>query len=212
MIVYHKLIFVIFLQYYLKEKFKPITHYFIQMINTSMTISVKILNDKITEVSKSNTLLDMLMEFEKTLDELDLYAFKNWDKGEILEGPDIGRHYVNVKLLYPHKQMPDPEGAKRLIARDCLVKYSKDMLESPRRVKTFDDVEVGTRPDGSQRFTPKTESEPVWVVSIDMPRRYVDEFSAQHVEAKEDEYLDQEDTDSSAMVGQEQINQPLGGI
>ena len=182
------------------------------MINTSMTISVKILNDKITEVSKSNTLLDMLMEFEKTLDELDLYAFKNWDKGEILEGPEIGRHYVNVKLLYPHKQMPDPEGAKRLIARDCLVKYSKDMLESPRKVKTFDDVEVGTRPDGSQRFTPKTESEPVWVVSIDMPRRYVDEFSAQHVEAKEDEYLDQEDTDSSAMVGQEQINQPLGGI
>ena len=75
-----------------------------------------------------------------------------------------------------------------------------------------DDVEVGTRPDGSQRFTPKTESEPVWIVSIDMPRRYVDEFSAQHVEAKEDEYIDQEDTDSNAMVGQEQINQPLGGI
>ena len=32
------------------------------------------------------------------------------------------------------------------------------------------------------------------------------------VEAKEDEYIDQEDTDSNAMVGQEQINQPLGGI
>ena len=93
-----------------------------------MTISVKILNDKIVEVSKSNTLLDMLMEFEKTLDELDLYAFKNWDKGEILEGPEIGRHYVNVKLLYPHKQMPDPEGAKRLIARDCLVKYSNNVI------------------------------------------------------------------------------------
>lgn len=177
-----------------------------------MTISVKILNDKITEVSKSNTLLDMLMEFEKTLDELDMYAFKNWDKGEILEGPEIGRHYVNVKLLYPHKQMPDPAGAERLIARDCLVKYDKDMLETPRRVKDFADVEVGMRPDGSQRFTPKTDSEPVWIVSIDMPRRYVDEFSAQHVEAKEDEYIDQEDTDSQAQIGQEQINQPLGGI
>ena len=177
-----------------------------------MTISAKILNDNIKNISSSNTLLDMLLEFEKTLDGLDLYAFKNWMKGEILEGPTLGRHFVNVKLMYPYKEMPDPDGAKRLIARDCLVKYSKDMLESPRRVKTFDDVEVGTRPDGSQRFTPKTESEPVWVVSIDMPRRYVDEFSAQHVEAKEDEYLDQEDTDSSAMVGQEQINQPLGGI
>jgi hypothetical protein len=108
--------------------------------------------------------------------------------------------------------MPDPEGAKRLIARDCLVKFDKDTLESPRRVMDFADVEVGVRPDGSQRFTPKTDSESVWIVSIDMPRRYVDEFSAQHVEAKEDEYIDQEDTDSSAMVGQEQINQPLGGI
>ena len=174
-----------------------------------MTISVKILNDKITEVSKSNTLLDMLMEFEKTLDELDLYAFKNWDKGEVLEGPTLGRHYVNVKLIYPHKEMPDPDGAKRLIARDCLVKYDKDMLESPRRVKDFNDVEVGTRPDGSQRFTPKADSEPVWIVSIDMPRRYVDEFSAQHVEAKEDEFIDQEDTDSNAQVNQEQMNMGL---
>ena len=177
------------------------------MINSCMTISVKILNDKITEVSKSNTLLDMLMEFEKTLDELDLYAFKNWNKGEILEGPSIGRHYVNVKLLYPLKEMPDPEGAKRLIARDCLIKYSKDTLETPRKVENFNDVEISVRPDGGQRFTPKADSNPVWVVSIDMPRRYVDEFSAQHVEAKEDEYIDNEDTDSNAQVGQEQINQ-----
>jgi len=179
------------------------------MINSCMTISVKILNDKITEVSKSNTLLDMLMEFEKTLDELDMYAFKNWNKGEVLEGPTLGRHYVNVKLIYPHKEMPDPDGAKRLIARDCLVKYDKDMLETPRRVKDFADVEVGTRPDGSQRFTPKADSEPVWIVSIDMPRRYVDEFSAQHVEAKEDEFIDSEDTDSNAQVNQEQMNMGL---
>ena len=60
-----------------------------------MTISVKILNDKIEEVSKTNTLLDMLLEFEKTLDKIDLYAFKNWMKGEVLEGPTVGRHYVN---------------------------------------------------------------------------------------------------------------------
>ena len=112
------------------------------MINTNMTISVKILNDKIEEVSKSNTLLDMLMEFEKTLDELDMYAFKNWDQGEVLEGPTIGRHYVNVKLMYPKNKMPDPEGAKRLVARDCLVKYKKDSLESPRRIQTFDDVQT----------------------------------------------------------------------
>ena len=40
---------------------QPITTYFILLINSIvMTISVKILNDKIEEVSKTNTLLDML--------------------------------------------------------------------------------------------------------------------------------------------------------
>ena len=80
-----------------------------------MTISAKVLNDSIKEISDSNSLLDMLLEFEKTLDSLDLYAFKNWMKGEILEGPSLKRHYVNVKLIYPYKDMPDPDGAKRYL-------------------------------------------------------------------------------------------------
>ena len=58
------------------------------MINSCMTISVKILNDKIEEVSKSNTLLDMLMEFEKTLDE-----------GEDLTSSEIVEKLVE-KFLY----------------------------------------------------------------------------------------------------------------
>ena len=105
--------------------------------------------------------------------------------------------------------MPDPDGAKRLLARDCLIKYTKDTLESPKPIRTFDDVQVDVRPDGGQRFTPKVDSQPVWVVSIDMPRRYVDEFSAQHVEAQKDEYMDQEDQDSQAQVNQEEINQGM---
>ena len=40
-----------------------------------------------------------------------------------------------------------------------------------------------------------------------MPRRYVDEFSAEHVEAQEDEFIDNEDTGAEAQLGQEQINQ-----
>jgi len=95
-----------------------------------MTISVKLLNDHVKKISETNSLLDMLLEFEKTLDSLNLYAFKNWLKGEILEGPTLKRHYVNIKLLYPYKDMPDPDGAKRLIARDCLVEYKCVMILS----------------------------------------------------------------------------------
>lgn len=175
-----------------------------------MTISVKLLNDQIKKISETNSLLDMLLEFEKTLDSLNLYAFKNWLSGEVLEGPTLRRHYVNVKLLYPYKQMPDPEGAKRLIARDCLVEYKKDTLIKPVRVKTYDDVQVDIAPDGRSRYKAKTQSEPCWVVSIDMPRKYVDEFSSENVEVEEDQYVNMDD------LGKEnepavQNNMPMGG-
>ena len=177
-----------------------------------MTISAKILNDSIKVLSDNNSLLDMLLEFEKTLDGLDLYAFKNWQKGEVLEGPTLKRHYVNVKLLYPYKDMPDPEGAKRLMARDCLVDYKKDTLVTPRKVRTFDDVDVDIRPDGSQRYKAKTNSEPCWVVSIDMPRRYVDEFSSDVVEVDQDKYVDMEDVQLNNDNQATPINNNLGEL
>jgi hypothetical protein len=157
-----------------------------------MTIAVNILNDQIKKISETNTLLDMLLEFEKILEDVDLYAYTNWEKGEILEGPNLDRHYVTVKLLYPHKEMPDPYGAKRLLARDCLVKYHKDTLVTPTKVKSFDDVVAEISPDGITKHKAKTKSEPVWVVEIKMPRRYVDEFSTDVVEADEDSYVDTE--------------------
>lgn len=175
-----------------------------------MTISANILNDNIKVISENNSLLDMLMEFEKTLDSLDLYAFKNWQKGEVLEGPSLKRHYVNVKLMYPYKNMPDPDGAKRLMARDCLVKFNKDTLITPIKVKTFDDVEVDTRPNGQTRYKAKTKSEPVWVVSIDMPRRYVDEFSKDVVEIDSNKFVDMEDVKLDDENVAPQITQPEG--
>lgn len=169
-----------------------------------MTIAVKLLNDQIKKISETNTLLDMLLEFEKTLDGMDLYAFRNWDEGEVLEGPTLDRHYMTVKLMYPKKSMPDPSGAQRLIKRDMLVKYNEDTLIRPRKVRNFDDLTVETRPDGGTRFRTKTDSEPVWVVEIKMPRKYVDEFNADVVEMDEDSYVDVEDAGTDAQLQAEE--------
>ena len=138
-----------------------------------MTISAQLLNDSIKKISETNSLLDMLLEFEKVIDDADVYAYANWNKGEVLEGPDLGRHFCTVKLLYKGKDMPDPEGAKRLLALECLVKYKKDTLILPNKVRTFDDVEVDIRHDGSQRFKAKTTSQPCWVVEIKMPKALI---------------------------------------
>lgn len=168
-----------------------------------MTIAVKLLNDQIKKISETNTLLDMLMEFEKVLEDIDLYAYKNWDQGEVLEGPTLDRHYVTVKLMYPEKGMPDPQGAKRLLKRDCLVKYNKDELISPVKVKSFDDVTTEIRADGTTRHRAKTKTEPVWVVEIKMPRRFVDEFSTDVVQTDEDSYVDTENLNAEQQVSAE---------
>ena len=82
-----------------------------------MTIALKILNDQIKRISETNTLLDMLLEFEKVLDDVDLYAYKNWGQGELLEGPHVDRHFITVKLMYLNEDMPDPYGPKDYLPR-----------------------------------------------------------------------------------------------
>lgn len=169
-----------------------------------MTIAVKLLNDQIRKVSDTNTLLDMLLEFEGVLENIDLYAYKNWVDGEVLEGPILDRHYITVKLMYPEKKMPDPAGAKRLFSRECLVKYHKDELITPVRVKSFDDVISEVRPDGTTRLKAKTKTEPVWVVEIKMPRRFVDDFSTEVVQADEESYIDTESLNTEQIAAAEQ--------
>lgn len=169
-----------------------------------MTISVKMLNDNIKKVSETNTLLDMLLEFESVLDNLDLYAYKNWIKGEIVEGPHLDRHWVTLKLMYRRESMPDPDGAKRILSRGGLVKYVEETLLTPRRVRNFDDVTVHVTGDGRTRYKTKTDSHPVWVVEIKLPRKYVDEFSTDAVEADEDSYVDLESLNTESEISAQQ--------
>jgi hypothetical protein len=169
-----------------------------------MTIALKILNDQIKRISETNTLLDMLLEFEKVLDDVDLYAYKNWGQGEILEGPIVDRHFITVKLMYLNEDMPDPYGAKRLFAKDCLVKFSKDTLIRPIKVKSWDDVTTEARPDGSIKKKARSKSEPVWVVEIKMPRRFVDEFSSERIEIDNDNFVDLDSLDAEVQQEQEQ--------
>lgn len=169
-----------------------------------MPIAVKLLNDQIKKISKTNTLLDMLLEFERVLDELNIYAYQNWEKGEVLDGPVLDRHYVTVKLMYKRNDMPDPAGARRLFNRDCLVKYHENELISPVKVRSYNDVTLEMKPDGKLRTKAKTKTEPIWIVEIKMPRRYVDEFNSEAINTQENDYVDPDDLNAEDKVEAEQ--------
>ena len=56
-------------------------------------------NTKKIHLSESS--MKFLMDFERVLDQMDLYSFSNWKKGELVEGPVIDRHRYPVRF-YGH--------------------------------------------------------------------------------------------------------------
>jgi hypothetical protein len=104
----------------------------------------------------------IIKDFERVLDELDLYVYDNWQDGELIEGPVMTKHYVSCKFMWPLKQMPDPMGGKRLLDYDCKVTYKKDQLVAPRKIVEPDDVRPGTKKG-------KLDTMPIWIVEITMP-------------------------------------------
>jgi hypothetical protein len=108
--------------------------------------------------------------------------------------------------MWPHKSMPDPRGGERLLAYDCEVYYAKDMLEYPVKIETPDDFEPNSK-------MPKMAKTPVWLVTIVMPKKLMQEIQQGSLEL-EGATLDLEDveqayeegTDQSAEYDQEEQN------
>ena len=110
--------------------------------------------------------LTILKDFERVLDELDVYVFQNWEDGELLSGPVDSRHFVTCSFMWPADKMPDPSGGKRLLDRGCKVTYKKDELLKPREIKTPADYRPGTRKG-------KIDAHDIWVVEIKMPKELI---------------------------------------
>ena len=113
--------------------------------------------------------LTILKDFERVLDELDVYVFANWEEGELLSGPVDSRHFVTCSFMWPADKMPDPSGGKRLLDRGCKVTYAKDELLKPREIKSPEDYRPGT-------VKGKIDAHDIWVVQVKMPKELIGNF------------------------------------
>jgi len=145
--------------------------------------------ENIKDIYLSEGSLLTLLDFERVLDELDLYAFKNWQIGELVSGPDIGKYRVTCIFMWPEKLMPDPRGARRLLPFDCEVKFKKTAMKVPMKIEDPSDYRPGTK---KARLVEKK----IWLVSITMPKALMSDIRTGSVEL-EDEEIDLEDLDSA---------------
>jgi hypothetical protein len=117
-------------------------------------------------IYNNNSSLAILKDFERVLDEMDMYVYKNWKDGELASGPKVDRHWVTAEFMWPYDKMPDPVAGKRLIDLGCKVMYEKTNVVEPRKIRTPDDLRPGTKKG-------KLETNPVWLVEIMMPKKLV---------------------------------------
>lgn len=145
--------------------------------------------ENIRDIYLSEGSLLTLLDFERVLDELDIYAFRNWDRGELVAGPEVGKYKISCTFMWPDKLMPDPRGARRLLPFDCDVLFKKTTIKIPIKITEPSDYRGGTH---KARLIEKK----VWLVEITMPKSLIADIRTGSIEL-EDQDIDLEDLDDA---------------
>lgn len=163
--------------------------------------------DTVKGIFTSDGSISLLLDFERVLDESDVYAYKNWLLGELVQGPISRRYSVSCIFMWPYHLMPDPSAAKRLLKLGCNIKFKKTKIKVPVEVKDYEDFQPGTR-------FPKTKFRKIWLVYIEIPKDIMDnikegyiDLAGQTIDLEEldtafDEDLEDQETEKTEDEGQ----------
>lgn len=143
--------------------FLKIAKYKIEFLGLNMYDILDVIKN-IDDIYENNTSLAILKDFERVLDEMDMYVYENWEDGELAYGPQVDRHWITAGFMWPREKMPNPIAAKRLIDLGCKVKYETSHIIEPRKIRKPDDIRPGTKKGRLDRH-------PVWIVEIQMPKK-----------------------------------------
>jgi hypothetical protein len=124
----------------------------------------------IDDIYENNTSLAILKDFERVLDEMDMYVYENWEDGELAYGPQVDRHWITAGFMWPREKMPNPIAAKRLTDYGCRINYSEEEISKVRKIRTPGDIRPGTRKG-------KIDHEDIWLVKINMPKKLMNDIN-----------------------------------
>jgi hypothetical protein len=169
-------------------------------VSKSMATDIKDITKNIQSLNMTESSIETLINFERVMAELGMYAYANWQSGELISGPYYEKYFITCEFMWPQKLMPDPDGAERLLHYDCEVTYRKDLLSYPKKIRNNDDFKPGTK------VAARLET-PIWVVSITIPKVLINEIRRGSLEL-EDDIINIEDLDTAYEQGDDEVAQP----
>jgi hypothetical protein len=159
----------------------------------------------IDDLYENNTSLGILKDFERVLDEMDIYVYDNWEDGELAYGPQVDRHWITAGFMWPKEKMPDPTAGKRLLDLGCRVKFEKSHLIEPRKIRSPDDIRPGTKKG-------KLDRKPIWIVEIQMPKKVAFDMYKGYMDKMKAESQGLEDETKPAAPAGAIPPAPMGGM
>ena len=126
----------------------------------------------IKKIYASDAIVETIVNMEKVLDDVNVYAYKNWSLGEIVDGPHTTKYDTTATFMWKQNQMPDPEAGKRIINVGGQVEYKRDVKLTPRKIKSYSDYRPGTK-------KAKLDEIPIWLVKITLPNQIIEDFNAE---------------------------------
>jgi hypothetical protein len=150
----------------------------------------------IQELYENNSSLAVLKDFERVLEETDMYVYENWENGELAYGPKVDRHWITAGFMWPENKMPNPIAGKRLTELGCKVIYQKSHLIEPRKIRTHEDIRPGSKKGQLDR-------KPIWIVEIQMPKKIAFDIYKGYMDKMKKDYKNEEGalTDSAPAPG-----------
>jgi hypothetical protein len=155
--------------------------------------------DVVARLTSKTDLVDVMIDLEDYLDNSSLYAFDNWIKGVMVQGPTVKKYWIEFTLKYDYEKMPDPSGALRLTIHGTKVTYQKAHERIPLPINSPADYLPGTR-------RPRMKKVPIWLVHFKIPRRFVEALDQELLDTYSDEMDDSDQNNIEDTVTQGQTN------
>ena len=160
------------------------------MIGDTVYILKETASDEVIQkLTAKDDLLSVMLDIENYFDNANLYTFNNWFSGELVDGPIVKKYWIEITLKYPYKKMPDPRGGLRLTPHGTKIDYRKAYELVPQPINSPSDYEPGTK-------KPKMKHEPIWLIHMRIPRRFVDALEQEMLDIYADEVEGEEVEDT----------------
>lgn len=126
------------------------------------------IRNSLAKISNHETSMDMLMDFERVMNEYGILAHENWIDGELVDGPHWTDFWFMTTWMWPHEKKPDILAIRRIQRLGGSAVMTKDILEQPVRVLEPSDWQ------DSKTKQAKIDEKKVWIVDVSIPMELIE--------------------------------------